>query len=163
MWAGQIPFEPVEEPGDVGRGYARTPPVAGDGLEVPHSGSLGHLLEPRVADLSVDRVGGPVAGVSDHRLEQRPGPAVEGQTVAIEPPQLRGEQKGLADACGAELPVVVVAAQTQRAVDDRKGDITLRRGEMPGPPYCCRRRIDRPRPDPVASRAVAVPAAISDG
>ncbi len=101
MSAREVRVEPEEEPGHVGRGDPVPTPMAGRRLEVAHSGLLRDLLEALVADASVDGVSGTDAEVRDHRLEERLGLAVEGQSLALEPPQFSHEQQRLADARGA--------------------------------------------------------------
>ena len=67
--AGKVLVEPVEETGHVCCRDPVAAPEARSGLEVPHPGLAGDLLEPLVADLGVDRIGRAVVGVDDHRLE----------------------------------------------------------------------------------------------
>src|SRR4029077_20165864 len=122
-------------------------PEAWRRLEVRHPRTPRDLLEPLVADLGVDSIGRMVVRVGDHRFEQRLRRLVERQVIAIEPAELRGQQKSLADAGGAELSSEVVAAEPDRVVDDGERGVPALRGELLGAPDGPRRRIRIAWPD----------------
>ena len=147
MRAGQVRLKAKEEARQVCGRDLIAAPEARRRLEVRHPRTPRDLLESLVADLGVDSVGGMVVRVGDHRFEQRLRRLVERQVVAIEPAELRGQQKSLADAGGAELSIGVVSLKADRVVDDGEGDVPPVRGELLGAPDGPRRRIRIAWPD----------------
>jgi hypothetical protein len=74
--ADQDAVKPVHQPGHVAGADLSVRPVSGD-REVAHSSAPGDSEQAGVADPVIDRVGGVVVAVGDHRREQSTGPGVE--------------------------------------------------------------------------------------
>jgi hypothetical protein len=119
--AHQDAVEVPEQAREVRRADLRVAPVAGDG-EVGHPGAVGDLEHARVPDPGVDRVGGVVVGLGDHRAQQRTCLRVDVAPGALDPPQLGGEEHRLHGARRGVEPVQVVAAQLALGVDGGEGD-----------------------------------------